>query len=181
MNAIPRLLFITLLFTGTSATPLFAAALTLAQKLPQIKSGHWEIRAQVDELPGFEQISTACVDARTRDALIRQSGECSKITLVDYTSHSWEFDSTCKLDGSTAISRSAFSGDPQTLLKGEANSTFTPPWRGLSQAHGKVTARWVGATCPADQKPGSVKVRRFAADFGKINVDELLKNLPVPR
>ena len=171
-----------LILSTLLSTPLLAArtqaAPLAANALPQIKSGRWEIQAKLQELPGFEQLSTACVDANTQDTLIRQKNQCSQITLVNQSHNRWVFDSVCQQDGSTVSARSTFSGNPQSQLHVDVQSHFSPPWRGLTRAHGSAVARWRGAACPADQKPGSIKVRSYQTDLNRVRLEDVLQRLP---
>ena len=85
-------------------------------------------------------------------------------------------DSVCKVDGSTAKTRSIFSGRFDSAYKVESKSTFEPPMEGMRETSSRMEAKWLGA-CKPGQKSGDISM----PGMPNINMDEIMKNLPKNR
>ena len=146
---------------------------------PKRKSGLWEIKISSAQAGGSHMMQQ-CVDEKSDDLAKNdmrgtQKSSCSKNEFHkegDKIVH----DSVCKVDGSTAKTRSIFSGRFDSAYKVESKSTFEPPMEGMRETSSRMEGKWLGA-CKPGQKSGDISM----PGMPNINMDEIMKNLPKNR
>jgi len=156
-----------------------SAAFAATYDPPRRKSGLWEVKISSAQARGSHVIQQ-CVDEKTDDLMTSDTGggekmSCSKSEFRkdgDKIVH----DSICKIEGSTAKTRTVISGRFDSAYKVESKSTYEPPMAGMREATTVMDAKWLGA-CKAGQKPGDVSM----PGMPNINMDELMKNMPKKR
>ena len=156
-----------------------SAASAASYDPPRRKSGLWEVKVSSAQARGAHTIQQ-CVDQKTDDLMTSDMGggekmSCSKSEFRkdgDRIVH----DSICKIEGSTAKTRTVISGRFDSAYKIESKSTYEPPMAGIREATTVMDAKWLGA-CKAGQKPGDVSM----PGMPDINMDELMKNMPKKR
>ncbi len=159
---------------------LFAAVLTICTAAsaasfdpPKRKSGLWEIKVSSTEAGGTHTIQQ-CVNEKT-DELMSNDMEkmsCSKSTFRnegDKIVH----ESVCKIEGSTAKTRSVITGRFDSAYKVDTRSTYEPPMQGMREASSKIDAKWLGV-CKTGQKPGDISI----PGVPNFDMNELMKNMP---
>ena len=146
---------------------------------PKRKSGLWEIKISSAQAGGSHSMQQ-CIDEKSddlmkNDARGTQKSSCSKSEFRkegDKIVH----DSVCKVEGSTAKTRSTISGRFDSAYKVETKSTFEPPMEGMRESSSRIEAKWLGA-CKPGQKSGDISM----PGMPNINMDEIMKNLPKNR
>jgi hypothetical protein len=152
-----------------------SAASAASYDPPRRKSGLWEVKVSSAQARGLQTMQQ-CVDQKTDDLLTSDMGgekmSCSKSEFRkegDKIVH----DSICKIEGSTAKTRTVISGRFDAAYKIESKSTYEPPLAGMRESTTVMDAKWLGA-CKAGQKPGDVSM----PGMPNINMDELMKKMP---
>jgi len=147
-------------FAALVVALLAAAAALAAPDIPRRKSGLWDISITA---PGMPQMSfRECVDQKSDDmAKPAKPGEdddvsCSKVHWRREGA-GWVMDSVCKVEGTTATTRSVFTGSFDSAFKAEHKSTYRPPLEGMREVTMMMNARWTGP-CRPGQKPGEVDI-----------------------
>ena len=155
---------------------------SLAQAdMPKRKPGLWEIKMTSDTgHGGGPMVSQHCIDAKTDDLMQQRTQgmgkqECSKNT-VRKEGGKTIVESVCKFGGTTAATKTVFSGDFSSNYRGEIHSSYNPPMMGMKEARSTIEAKWLGA-CKAGQKPGDVIMPGMPGG-GKFNMDEMMKKMP---
>jgi hypothetical protein len=135
------------------------AATALAMDIPKRKSGLWEIRTNIPNVPAQQGPMQVCVDEKTDD-LTQQSAEseakknCSK-SEMRHEGERFVVHSVCKFEGVTATSDGTFSGNFDSSYRGEMKTTYNPPMMGMSEAKVTMEAKWLGP-CKPGQQPGDM-------------------------
>jgi hypothetical protein len=145
---------------------------------PRRKSGLWEIK--INSPQGRGTTIQQCVDQKTDDMMKNDMEDGTKMSCSksefrkegDKIVH----DSTCKVEGSTAKTRTVLSGRFDANYQVESKSTYDPPLQGMRESTTQMDAKWLGA-CKAGQKAGDVSVPGMPS----INMDELMKKMPKGR
>jgi hypothetical protein len=158
---------------------LSGAASAASYDPPKRKSGLWEVKVSSGQAGGTHTMQQ-CVDQKTDD-LMKNDMEggakmsCSKSEFRkegDKIVH----DSICKVEGSSAKTRTVISGRFDSAYKIESKSSYEPPLSGMRESTTVMDARWLGA-CKAGQKAGDVSM----PGMPNINMDELMKKMPKSR
>jgi Protein of unknown function (DUF3617) len=143
---------------------------------PKRKSGLWEIKISTFEAGGTHIIQQ-CVNEKTDDMMRNNMEGIGKSSCSKATFHKEGdkivYESVCKVEGSTAKTRSVISGRFDSAYKVDTRSTYEPPMQGMREASTKIDAKWLGA-CKAGQKPGDVSI----PGMPNIDMNELMKNMP---
>jgi Protein of unknown function (DUF3617) len=162
---------------------LFVALLTISSTAsaatfdpPKRKSGLWEIKISSAEAGGTHIIQQ-CINENTDDMMRNnmegtEKSSCSKAKFHK-EGEKIVYESVCKVEGSTAKTRSVISGRFDSAYKVDTRSTYEPPMHGMSEASTKLDAKWLGA-CKAGQKTGDVSI----PGMPNIDINELMKNIP---
>jgi hypothetical protein len=134
---------------------LAAGAVLAASDGPRRKSGLWHITITSAGMP--QMSIQECVDRNTDDLTKMPGDEEISCSKIDWRREGAGFvmDSVCKVNGSTATTRSVFSGSFDSAFKMDSKSSYRPPYEGLSEVTMKMEARWTGP-CKPGQKPGEV-------------------------
>lgn len=140
-------------FAAMAATALALPA--FAEQFPARKPGLWETKS-----PGAEAQTMAkqCVGPGTDQALMgtMAGGACSKIEIVK-TATGYSVSSECTLGTIKASGISTITGDFETAMRTESNTTLTgmPGQSGPVERKLVVEARRIG-DCAPGQKPGDI-------------------------
>jgi Protein of unknown function (DUF3617) len=143
-----------------SLVTLLASAVVLAAAdLPRRKSGLWEVSMTVPKMP--EMRFQECVDQKNDDMFKPPNPgdediSCSKVE-TRREGAGWVMNSVCKMEGTTATTRSVFTGNFESAFKAEHKSTYSPPLEGMREVTMTMNARWTGP-CKPGQKPGEVDI-----------------------
>ena len=139
-----------------AALALCLAGTAQAADIPQRKSGLWEMKISISQMPSLRPIQL-CVDAAS-DNLIDQGGidpkQCSKKD-VKLVGDRYDFSYQCKAAGTTITTTGSFSGNFSTQYSGVVKSHYSPARNGMTEATMNVEGRYLGA-CQVNQKPGEV-------------------------
>jgi hypothetical protein len=137
------------------------SAAALALDLPKRKSGLWEIKTSMPDMPANLQQGPmkVCVDEKTDDmtqqvADAEAKKNCSK-SEIKRDGERWLVHSVCKEQGITMTTDGVFSGKFDSAYKAEMKATYQPQIQGMSSSRMAMDARYLGA-CPAGMKPGEV-------------------------
>jgi hypothetical protein len=138
---------------------------------PRRKSGLWEMKMSGGQMPGGMTIQQ-CVDQKSDDISKMQEakGNCTK-NVVRREGDQVISESVCKMQGTTATTRTVFSGKFDSAYKGEIRSSYDPPLHGMRESSSTIEAKWLGP-CRAGQKPGDVVMPGMPA---MPNMQELMK------
>lgn len=146
---------------------LVAAALLPAQAaavdLPKRKSGLWEIKTMMPDMPAQAQSSTVqlCVDEKSDD-LSQQAGDaeakkyCSK-NEIRREGERYVVHSVCEHDKMIMTTDGAFSGKFDSAYRAEMKVTYSPPIMGMASSRINMEAKWLGP-CKPGQKAGDMFV-----------------------
>ena len=139
---------------------------------PQRKSGLWEMKMSSGQMPGGMTIQQ-CVDQKSDDISKMQEpkSNCTK-NVVRREGDKIVAESVCKMQGTTATTRSVFTGKFDSAYKGEIRSTYDPPMQGMRESSSMMEAKWLGP-CLAGQKAGDVVMPGMPG--GMPNMGELMK------
>ena len=135
------------------------SATVLAIDMPKRKSGLWEVRTSIPNMPAQQGPMQVCVDQKTDD-LTQQSAEaeakknCSK-SEMKREGDRFVVHSVCKFEGVTATSDGTFSGSFDSAYRAEMKTTYNPPMMGMSEAKIMMEAKWLGP-CKPGQQPGDM-------------------------
>ena len=151
------------LAAGLFAAGLFAAGTcAAADGLPHRRSGVWETTMHRDRQGAAPMKTQQCVDDKTDEAMQRMAVEgnaamhCER-TAFNKVAGGFESNSICKTAQGTITSRMRVVGDMQSTYRVEVSAHRDPPVGDLGDTHSVMEARWLGA-CPADMKPGDMRV-----------------------
>ena len=126
--------------------------------MPPLKEGLWKIR-MIDTAPG--QKSTDNTYSLCRDHAYDEKGRqiankfltaCSTTSDVK-SGNTRTVVTSCKIGGSTVVTRSTLTGLSDTHFRTETSATYTPPLYGQSQSSMIQEQTFLGA-CPANMQPG---------------------------
>lgn len=164
---------LTLLVAGFAALSGAVAAIDL----PKRKPGLWEIHSSLANLGGAGTMMQNCIDEKTDDLMARQGEanarqQCSR-SNIRRDGNRVTVDMVCKIQGGTATTRGAFSGDFESAYRGELVTDYNPPVQGMKQSVVTLDARYVGP-CQPGQKPGDIVL----PGMGAMTPDEIMKRLP---
>jgi Protein of unknown function (DUF3617) len=139
---------------------LAAPAVALAQDIPKLKAGLWEItNSSPGRANGPSMTSTLCLDQSVQQDMIKMSagmmqGLCSKHDMK-VSGNKITGSATCKLGDSTMTSTSVMTMNGDTSYRTEAHAAFQPPYMGQSQSDTVVIGKHIGA-CKPGQQPGDL-------------------------
>jgi hypothetical protein len=161
----------------TAGVAVSVATSAQALDMPKRKSGLWELKTTTSN-SSTPRTMQMCVDEQTDDILQNFGAgmgkkTCSKNDLRK-EGNQYIGESVCSFGGSTATSRSVFTGDFTTDYRGETKSTYNPPMMGMSEASTLIEAKWTGP-CKPGQKAGDVIMADMPAGMPSINLKDLHK------
>ncbi len=136
------------------------AAPALAQQMPKLKSGLWEMETTTAKAPGQPPSkSSICLDAEVQQQMWTFSRGiakemCSKNDLKVSGSRITG-ESICTIGASTMESKSVTTISGDTSYRTEAKATYNPPLMGMAESTTHINAKYVGA-CKPGQKPGDL-------------------------
>jgi Protein of unknown function (DUF3617) len=134
------------------------AAAALADGLPPLKPGLWQISAATNH-SRRPRISKLCMDRSTLELMMNVGGQmphpnCSRSErhLIGATVVG---DSVCRIGGSESTTHTVvtYHGDSEYDIDIQAH--YAPPLFGRSDSTSHQSARWIGA-CPAGMKAGDM-------------------------
>jgi hypothetical protein len=130
--------------------------------MPPLKEGLWKIR-MVNNTPGqppsdntFSLCRDHAFDAHTHQVAQRFLSACTT-TSDTKSGNTRTLVQSCKIAGSTVITKSVLTADGDTHYRTESTSTFTPPLQGQSKDSMIQEQTFIGA-CPANMRPGDRKL-----------------------
>lgn len=161
----------------TAGVALSVATAAQALDMPKRKSGLWELKTMTSNSPAPRTMQM-CVDEQSDDILQNFGAGmgkkmCSKNDMRK-EGNQYIGESVCTFGGSTATTRSVFSGDFTTAYRGESKSTYNPPMMGMADATTQIEAKWTGP-CKPGQKPGDIVMPDMPAGMPAINLQDLHK------
>src|SRR5215208_6793952 len=133
----------------------YGVAAAASADAPQRKSGLWEMKISGGQMPGGMTMQQ-CVDQKSDDISKMQEAKsnCTK-NVVRREGEKIVAESVCKMEGTTATTRTVFTGKFDSAYKGEIRSTYDPPLHGMRESSSTIEAKWLGA-CLAGQKAGDM-------------------------
>ena len=140
---------------------LAAAGSALAADLPKRKSGLWEVKTSMPDMPAQAQQGPiqVCVDEKTDDmsqavADAEAKKNCSK-SEIKRDGERYLIHSVCKEMGGTMTTDGVFSGKFDSAYRAEMKATYDPPIMNMKESRMVMEARWLGA-CKPGMRPGEV-------------------------
>jgi len=145
-----------------------------AADLPTRKPGQWEVKMVSDDRAPL--IVQQCVDEATDQMLLQSAGPisaaaCTKRDVLRSTD-TLTIDSTCQVDGKSAIAHAVITGSLDNAYSMNVTSKGEGVQAGLNMT---LSGKWIGP-CPSGQKPGDV----IMPGGIKVNIPELQKRAPAP-
>jgi hypothetical protein len=139
---------------------------------PKRKSGLWEMKMSAGHLPGGMTMQQ-CVDQKSDDISKMQEAKsnCTK-NVVRREGDKIVAESVCTMEGTTATTRTVFSGQFDSAYKADIRSTYDPPMHGMRESSSMIEAKWLGP-CLAGQKAGDIVMPGMPG--GMPNMEELMK------
>lgn len=143
-----------------------------AGDMPKRKAGLWEMRSQMEGVPGSAPIQM-CVDQASDNLLVQKAKEKPDCSTMDVNTSAGRttIHAICKVEGSTMTMDGVFTGNFDSAYKGDMKMRYTPPLHGMSETHIAQEAKWLGA-CKPGQKPGDV----IMPNMGNFNMNEIMKD-----
>jgi hypothetical protein len=150
----------------------YGVAGAAAADAPKRKSGLWEMKISGGHMPGGMSMQQ-CVDQKSDDISKMQEAKsnCTK-NVVRREGEKIVGESVCKIEGTTATTRTVFSGNFDSAFKADSRSTYEPPLRGMRESSSAIEAKWLGP-CAAGQKAGDIVMPGMPG--GMPNMQELMK------
>jgi hypothetical protein len=150
---------------------MLLASGALAADMPKRKAGLWEIRSQMNNMPGMPPVQM-CIDQNTDNLMQQQSRDKADCDAPDIrkTPASTTVHTTCRTEGSAMTLDAVYTGSFDSSYKADMKMHYAPPLHGLSDTHMVQEAKWLGA-CKAGQKPGDVVMHH-----GSFNVQEMMND-----
>jgi hypothetical protein len=150
----------------------YDVAAAASSDAPKRKSGLWEMKMSGGHMPGGMTMQQ-CVDQKSDDISKMQEpkANCTK-NVVRHEGDKIVAESVCKVEGTTATTRTVFSGKFDSAYKADIKSTYDPPMHGMRESSSTIDAKWLGP-CPAGQKAGDIVMPGMPA--GMPNMEELMK------
>jgi len=153
----------------------YGVAAAASSDTPQRKSGLWEMKMLGGHMPGGMTMQQ-CVDQKSDDISKMQQAKsnCTK-NVVRREGDKIVAESVCKMEGTTATTRTVFTGNFDSAFKADIRSTYDPPMHGLRESSSMMEAKWLGP-CLAGQKAGDMVMPGMPG--GMPNMEELMKRGP---
>lgn len=135
------------------------SAVTLADDLPHLKPGLWQISTETHHSPR-PRTSKVCMNRSTLERMVgigtaMGHPTCSRSTR-HFTGATMVSDSVCRIGRSEATTHAVVTYHGDTAYDVDIHAHYNPPlFFGRSDSVSHQTARWIGA-CPADMKPGDM-------------------------
>ena len=150
----------------------YGVAAAASSDTPQRKSGLWEMKMSGGHMPGGMTMQQ-CVDQKSDDISKMQQAKsnCTK-NVVRREGDKIVAESVCKVEGTTATTRTVFTGNFDSAFKADIRSTYDPPMHGMRESSSMMEAKWLGP-CAAGQKAGDVVMPGMPS--GMPNMQELMK------
>ena len=150
----------------------YGVAAAASADTPKRKSGLWEMKMSGGTMPGGMTMQQ-CVDQKSDDISKMQEAKsnCTK-NMVRRDGDKIVGESVCKMEGTTATTRTVFTGNLDSAYKAEIRSTYDPPMHGMRESSSTIAAKWLGP-CLAGQKPGDLVMPGMPG--GMPNMEELMK------
>lgn len=161
--------YLIILFVLSTGYGVAAAA---SSDATQRKSGLWEMKMSGGHMPGGMTMQQ-CVDQKSDDISKMQEpkSNCTK-NVVRREGEKIVAESVCKVEGTTATTRTVFTGKFDSTYKAEIRSTYDPPMHGMRESSSTIEAKWLGP-CLTGQKPGDMVMPGMPS--GMPNMEELMK------
>jgi Protein of unknown function (DUF3617) len=150
----------------------YGVAAAASSDAPQRKSGLWEMKMSGGHMPGGMTMQQ-CVDQKSDDISKMQQAKsnCTK-NVVRREGDKIVAESVCKMEGTTATTRTVFTGNFDSAFKADIRSTYDPPMHGMRESSSMMEAKWLGP-CLAGQKAGDMVMPGMPG--GMPNMEELMK------
>lgn len=140
---------------------LAAVGTTLAADLPKRKSGLWEVKTSMPDMPsqGPQGPIQVCVDEKTDDlaqaaADAEAKKNCSK-SEIKHEGDRYVIHSVCKDSGVTMTTDGVFTGKFDSAYRAEMKATYDPPIMNMKESRMVMDARWLGP-CKPGMQPGEL-------------------------
>lgn len=139
------------------ALPSYAAA----QEYPKLRPGLWEMTRTADNAPQHPMTSDICLDETVQKEMFEMGsgamkGMCSKHDFRMSGGRATG-DFVCDMGGSRMHSKSAMVMSGDTAYRTEIDTTYDPPFMGMSRLKTVLTARRLGP-CKPGQRAGDMTV-----------------------
>jgi hypothetical protein len=150
----------------------YGVAAAASSDAPQRKSGLWEMKMSGGHMPGGMTMQQ-CVDQKSDDISKMQQAKsnCTK-NVVRREGDKIVAESVCKMEGTTATTRTVFTANFDSAFKADIRSTYDPPMHGMRESSSMMEAKWLGP-CLAGQKAGDMVMPGMPG--GMPNMEELMK------
>ena len=150
----------------------YGAAAAASSDAPQRKSGLWEMKMSGGHIPGGMSMQQ-CVDQKSDDIskMHETKSNCTK-NDVRRDGDKIVAESVCKMEGTTATTRTVFTGKFDSAYKADIRSSYDPPMHGMRESSSMIEAKWLGP-CLAGQKAGDIVMPGMPG--GMPNMQELMK------
>lgn len=160
---------------------MLAAGLTVAavgqssdarkDEAPQLKEGLWLLRTVTTTFPGSKKTVEAVTLCRNHafDAYANAMAEMEKDCTVART---WQggtmtLDGTCRVKGSTVVSKGTMTMTGDTASHSETHTTYTPALHGVKEST-RIEDQSYLSSCPEGMKPGM----RRSANPDSLHLDD---------
>jgi hypothetical protein len=161
--------------TILSILSLAIPSIAIANEMPDIKPGLWEIETSVDGTS--EGKTLQCMDEKTSKEIMSAStkmlGDQCKDIEIKKSAGTYVSKIDCNLGPSRMLSTSVLSGDFKTSFNVKAESSFTPPFMGQGKSTSVSNAKYLGA-CKDGMEPGDA----IMPDGTKINITKSMESMP---
>ena len=149
----------TLIFSAAALSGFVLISTAYAADMPKRKSGLWEIKTLMKEMPGGGMTMQHCVDEKTDDLMQRDADKQAKqsctVSNMKRDGDRMTVQSACKMDKSTVTTDSVFTGKFDSAYRVDMKSRYEPPLHGMKENAMSMEAKWLGA-CKPGQKPGDM-------------------------
>lgn len=137
-----------------------ASAGVQADELPRRKAGQWEVK--MSGTGGMPPMTAQhCVDEKTDAAMQKRAtqadgADCSRQSFRK-TGSGFEFDSVCKVSGTTMTTHGVATGDYDRAYAIDMTTRYQPALHGMTEQKMRIDARYLGA-CKGGMKPGDISM-----------------------
>lgn len=150
-----------------------AATVALADGLPQLKPGLWQISTATSH-SRRPRVSKLCLDRSTFGLVMSigtamQHPSCSR-TERHSSGATMVTDSVCRIGGSESTTHTVVTYHGDSGYDTDIQAHYNPPLFGRSESTSHQSARWIG-DCPAGMKPGDM----LTPEGIKMNLAQLAK------
>lgn len=157
-------------------TALVLTGSALAADLPKRKSGLWEMKTQMENVPSQGPMQM-CVDQNSDNIMQERAKEKVNCPTMDISRAPGKvtIHVVCKMeDGTTTTTDSVITGDFETSYRNDMRIRYTPAKHGMSDMKMVQEARWLGP-CKPGQKPGDIMMPGMPGG-GQVNIQQMMND-----